>query len=188
MELIHDELSREIIETARKLIKGKNIGKITVRDILKSMNLTNRVFYNRFHNIDEVLNILYGETVRRVRESLFIPFNEDEDFKEYVVNIGVRTLVFTYESRQNMSQYIFEADSVKNSNLDWWIHEISLLIQKGKQLGYLKQELDTEALSYSIWCFIRGFNADALTRSMPKEEAVRQFRLGFGCFMDGMRA
>lgn len=188
MELIHDEIRNEIIETARKLSTEKSIGKITVRDILKSLNLTNRVFYNRFHNIDEVLEILYTETVNKVRESLYIPWNSDTDFGNHIKDVAVRTLILSYESRQNISQFIFEADSSTNTNYEWWKKEIHQLIKTGQETGYIKKDLDNEAVCYSIWCFIRGFNADALARNLPKEEAIRQFEYGFGCLINGIKA
>ena len=42
-------------------------------------------------------------------------------------------------------------------------------------------------MSYAIWCFIRGYNADALGRKLPRETAVRNFRYSFGVLLDGMR-
>ena len=53
--------------------------------------------------------------------------------------------------------------------------------------GYIKP-LDTEAMSYAIWCFIRGYNADALGRGMPKDEAVKNFRYSFAILLNGMKA
>lgn len=188
MELLQDELNEEIIEAARALAKEKSIGKITVRDILKAMNISNRVFYNRFRNIDEVLEILYHETVNKVRESLFVPWEEGTDYGDYIMQVAENTLLFSYESRAYMSQYIFETDSARPSNFEWWIREIADIIDRGRQIGYLRTDLDGEAIGYSAWCFIRGFNADALTRKLPREEALRQFRCGFGCLLEGMKA
>ena len=50
------------------------------------------------------------------------------------------------------------------------------------------RDVDTEIMSYAIWCFIRGYNADALGRKLPLETAVRNFRYSFGVLLDGMRA
>ena len=74
MEMIRDEICDQIILSAKRIAQQKSAGKITVRDILNDLQLTNRVFYNRFHNIDEVLGILYEETVRKVRERLSTPW------------------------------------------------------------------------------------------------------------------
>ena len=46
MELIRDELCEQIVSAAERLAQGKDPGKLTVRDILKEMGITNRVFYN----------------------------------------------------------------------------------------------------------------------------------------------
>lgn len=187
MALIYDEISERIIASARDLARIKNTGKITVRDILHDLNMTNRVFYNRFHNIDEVLEILYAESVQTVRQSLSIPLQEDTDFFSHVQAVAQRTLVLSYESRQHYSQFIFDADSATNDIFRWWTQEIRKLIHSGVELGKLRRDLDEEAVSYAIWCFIRGFNADAIARNVPMEDALNQFRIGFGCFLRGIR-
>lgn len=187
MEMIRDEICDQIILSAKRIVREKSAGKITVRDILNDLQLTNRVFYNRFHNIDEVLEILYKETVNKVRESLATPWTGKGDFGEHILKVASGTLILTYESRQYMGSYVFEADSVKNTNFEWWSQEIRKLIGIGKEIGYLKEGLDEEAISYSIWCFIRGFNADALARNLPQEEALRLFRYGFGLLLDGLK-
>lgn len=188
MSIIQDEISNEIIDAARKLSKEKSIGKITVRDILKELNITNRVFYNRFHNINEILEILYNETINKVRESLSIPWDQKTDFGEHISTVATRTLILNYESRKNISQYIFETDSSSSTNYEWWINEIKQLIQTGKEINYIKRDLNDDAICYSIWCFIRGFNADALARNLPRDEAVKNFKYGFGCFINGIKA
>lgn len=188
MEMIKDELCDDIIEAVRKLTKDKDASKITVRDVLKELDITNRVFYNRFHNIDEVFELIYSDTVNKVRESLAIPYEKNTDFGEHIITVATRTLILTYESRQYMSQYIFEADSTKNSNFDWWSNEIKQLIKAGEDMNYLKSDIDADAVCYSIWCFIRGFNADALARNLPQDEAIRLFKIGFGCLIDGIKA
>ena len=65
---------------------------------------------------------------------------------------------------------------------------IKKLIAEGERIGYFREELDEDAVSYSIWCFIRGFAADAIARKLPRETAVNQFAYGFGCFLKGLRA
>ena len=57
-----------------------------------------------------------------------------------------------------------------------------------EKIGYFREELDEDAVSYSIWCFIRGFAADAIARKLPRETAVNQFAYGFGCFLKGLKA
>ena len=151
MELIQDALCEQIVSAAERLAQGKDPGKLTVRDILKEMGITNRVFYNRFHSIEEVLSILYARSVSAVRKSLSIPWDGTTGFEDHVRAVAVRTLELTYDSRGNLCRYVF-------------------------------------AVSYSIWCFIRGFAADAIARKLPRETAVNQFAYGFGCFLKGLRA
>ncbi len=186
-ELISDEMSKKIIETAETLAISSGAENVTVRKILQSLGITNRVFYNRFHNVDEVLNIVYENTVLKIRESIVSKFKPDGDFFEQVIDIVANTLVMSYEVKMNFNYYIFENDSVSNANYEWWKSEIKKIIDFGKTKGLLK-DVDPEIMSYAIWCFIRGYNADAIGRRLPKEEAANNFRYSFGILLDGMKA
>ena len=60
-------------------------------------------------------------------------------------------------------------------------------------VGVIRDLIQSGILEYSdyndaIWCFIRGFNADAMARSLSREEALRRFDYGFGIFLKGIRA
>lgn len=111
-----------------------------------------------------------------------------KDFNEIKTRaVAERTLILSYESRQHLSQFVFESDSSADTNYTWWRQEITKLIETGKQQNYLRQDLDGNAICYSIWCFIRGFNADAISRKLPMETALVLFRSGFGCFIDGAK-
>ena len=185
--LISDEMSLRIVETAEKIAISSGAEKVTVRKILQALEITNRVFYNRFHNIEEVLKIVYENMVLKIRESITAKFSPDGDFFEQVIEIVANTLVMSYDIKMNFNYYIFENDSVSRGNYEWWKAEIKRLIEFGKARGYIK-DVNTEAMSYAIWCFIRGYNADALGRKLPKEEAVENFKYCFGVLLDGMKA
>ena len=186
-ELISDEMSLRIIAAAEKEAISCGAEKITVRTVLRALGITNRVFYNRCHNIDEVLTIVYENMVLKIRDSIASKFDPEGDFFGQVIDIVANTLVMSYEVKMNFNQYIFETDSVSMHNYEWWKAEIKKLIEFGKSRGYIR-DVDTEIMSYAIWCFIRGYNADALGRKLPKEEAVSNFRYSFGILLDGMKA
>lgn len=186
-ELISDEMSEMIVDTAEKIAMSLGAEKVTVRKILRTLGITNRVFYNRFHNIEQVLNIVYENTVVKIRESISSEFDPDGDFFEQVIDIVANTLVMSYDIKMNFNHYVFENDSVSNRNFEWWNGEIKKLIEFGKSRGYVK-DIDTEIMSYAIWCFIRGYNADALGRKIPKDTAVANFKYCFGVLLDGMKA
>ena len=186
--LIQDKVSAQIINAARELVTLHGTDYVTVSDILRKLNITNRVFYNRFHNIEEVFKILYQEMIYTIRQSLKEGGEDKDNFFERVQNIAVQTLIFSYEKKKSFSRYVFEADSSSDTNFIWWSNEIQKLISQGKRQGLLRGDLDNESISYSIWCFIRGFNADALARNLSRSEALRHFNLGFETFLRGMRA
>ena len=114
-------------------------------------------------------------------------FNPDGDFFEQIIDIVANTLILSYKTKMNFNAYIFENDSVSNINYEWWKSEIKRVIELGKSKGLLR-DVDSEIMSYSIWCFIRGYNADAIGRKLPKDEAVKNFKYSFGILLDGMKA
>lgn len=187
-QLIHDEMSGKIVDKAAELAVSEGAGDVTVRRIIRALGVTNRVFYNRFHNVEEVLAIVYQDMAVRMRESVLNRFDPEGDFFGQITDIAAGTLVLSYKLKLGMNQYVFSRDSVSPENFRWWRERIREYIELGKEKGVAKPELDSDAMSYAIWCFIRGYNADALAREIPEEEALRGFRYSFGVLLDGMRA
>ena len=185
-ELIVDEMSQKIVDTAEEIAHNLGVENVNVRKLMQVLDITNRVFYNRFHNIEEVLDIIYQRTSLKIRESILSKFDPNKDFFEQIKNIVADTLIKSYENKENLNQFIFESDSQSASNFSWWKSEIEKLINFGKENNLLK-DIETEKMSYAIWCFIRGYNADALGRNLPKEQAVEDFKYSFGVLLDGMR-
>lgn len=185
-QLICDKMSENIIHAAEKLAFSHGAENLTVRMIMRDLEITNRVFYNRFRNIDEVLEIVYENTILKIRESVSANFDPEGDFVEQVINIVANTLIMSYENKMNLNQYIFENDSVSENNYNWWKAEIKKLIEFGKLKGCIATKVDSDVMSYAIWCFIRGYNADALGRKLPKEEALANFKYSFKILLNGM--
>ena len=185
--LISDEMSELIIDTAERIAMSEGAANVNVRAILRALGITNRVFYNRFRNIDEVLGIVYNNVSLKIRQSIIEKFDPEGDYFGQIIDIVSNTLVMSYENKMNFYQYIFENDSVSGGNYSWWKGEIKKLIEFGKERKYLR-DVDADAMGYAIWCFIRGYNADAVGRKLPREEAVKNFRYSFGILLDGMRA
>lgn len=184
---IHDKMSERIIETAEHLATTEGASTLTVRKILQTLNITNRVFYNRFHNIEEVLEIIYRNMIVKIRTSISPDQTHSaSDFFEHVIDVVTRSLIMSYENKMQFNQYVFENDSQSQSNYAWWHAEIKKLINYAKEKQYIK-DIDSDVMSYAIWCFCRGYNADAVGRNLPMEEAVKNFRYSFGILLDGMR-
>ena len=185
--LICDEMTQRIIDTAERLAVEDGAESLNVRKILKTLDITNRVFYNRFHNIGEVLDIIYEKTVLKIRESIMLDFDKEKDFFEQVIDIVANTLVMSYDNKMNFNSYVFESDSTLRSNFEWWQREIIKLIEYAKKEKLLK-DVDSSAVSYAIWCFCRGYNADAVGRKLPRDEAIKNFRYSFAFLLEGLKA
>lgn len=184
--LIVDEMSDKIVETAKNLVTLQGVSNLTVRRILKELNITNRVFYNRFHNIEEVLDVVYKNTTLKIRESITDDLDSSTDFFEHVMDVVVNSLVMSYETKMQFNQYVFENDSLSQSNYEWWTGRIKKLIDYAMEHDYIKQ-VDSDVLSYSLWCFCRGYNADAVGRKIPKDEAVANFKYSFNFILEGLK-
>ncbi|MBQ7900419.1 MAG: TetR/AcrR family transcriptional regulator [Clostridia bacterium] len=185
-ELIRDEMSDKIIAAAEIMVTSDGAQNITVRKVLQELGITNRVFYNRFHNIDEVLEIIYENTILKIRDSISDGIDRNKDFFEQVMGIVEKTLTMSYINKMKFNNYIFQNDSISGNNYKWWCAKIKDIIEYAKMKNYIR-DVDSDIMSYSIWCFIRGFNADAVSRNLPMEDAVRTFRYSFGILIDGMR-
>jgi len=98
-QLIRDEMSERIVLAAQSIVERAGAGELTVREILKNLNITNRVFYNRFHNIAEVLAIVYKNTALRVRESITanVEGKSKEEFFEHVNDVLTNVLTISYD-------------------------------------------------------------------------------------------
>ncbi len=186
-ELIYDEMSEKIIDVASYLATSEGAQNVNVRKILNHLGITNRVFYNRFHNIEEVLKIISENSILEVRKSLKFHFDENKDFFEQIMDEVEKTLIISYETRLNFAHYVFENDSLSDSNYAWWTEEIKKILNYAMEKGFIKQ-VDPDMTSYAIWCFIRGFNTDAIGRKLPLHEALKRYRYGFRFILNGLKA
>lgn len=184
--LIKDEMSELIIETADRLGAAHGVHTVTVRKLLRELGITNRVFYNRFHNINEVLDAVYERMSLKVRDSSISRYDGQRDFFEYVMDVIERSLLSSYDTKMRFNQFVFENDSLTNANYEWWMAEIKKLIDYAKARDLIR-DVDSDVLGYSIWCFCRGYNADAVGRGLPRDEAVKKFRYSFGFLLDGLK-
>jgi AcrR family transcriptional regulator len=186
--LICDEMSEKIIEAAHAIATAHGAQTLTVRKILKKLEITNRVFYNRFRNIDDVLAIVYKNTVIKVRESIVpdVEGKSKEEFFDYVNEVISTALIISYDEKNRFTQYVFDNDSVTQSNYRWWTGEIKKIIDYAKAKDYIK-DVDSDVLSYTIWCFCRGYNADAVGRGVPREKALADFKYSFAFLLNGLK-
>ena len=183
---LKDELTQAIIDVATKIAYADGVGEVTVKRIINELGVTNRVFYNRFANVNDVITVIYNNIVERIRMSMELKYKDGMDFYSYCIDIAVSVLKNTYENKLHFSQYMFEYDSYMSENKKWWMSHISGLITYGIEKGYF-QDMDKDATAYSIWCFCRGFNADAIGGGLSVDEAERRFRIGFSSIINGMK-
>lgn len=186
--LIVDEMSDRIIAVAERMAMTNGAQTVNVRKILLELGITNRVFYNRFRNIEEVLDIVYQRVSEQIRTNVTWESDSQEEFFERVTDMVANTLIRSYDLKKQFNHYMFENDSRSQSNYDWWMSNIKEMLIYAKGKGYVRADADVDMLNYSLWCFWRGFNADAVGRGIPKGEAIEKCKYSFGIILDGLRA
>lgn len=186
--LIVDEMSDRIIAVAERMAMTNGAHTVNVRKILLELGITNRVFYNRFRNVEDVLGVVYQKVSEQIRANVTWESDTQEEFFERVTDMVANTLIRSYDLKKQFNQYIFENDSRSQSNYTWWMNAIKQMLTYAKGKGYVRSDADVEVLSYSLWCFWRGYNADAVGRGIPKSEAVKNCKYSFGIILDGLKA
>lgn len=184
-KLIKDEMSHKIVESAEKIIVEKGIEYLNVSRILRELNITNRVFYNRFNNIQDVLVEIHNKIIIQKRELISIEYDESIDFFEYGTNLATSFLELAYDLQEKFNFFIFGSDIFTNENYEWYLSKIKELLKIGRERDLLK-DFDDEAMSYYIWCSCRGINTDIVTR-MGKDEAVKLFKSSFRYLLEGIK-
>lgn len=182
---LQDKISQEIIACVGKMVYKQGASDINVSAVLKELKITNRVFYNRFRNIDEVLLIISQKIVKEMRQSILQPYDEKYNYHQYLINVATNVLIKTYEVKNNFSDYMFINDILNKVNKEWWIEHIVVPLNYGVKNGFLKP-INTEEISYAIWCFCRGFNVDAIKGQLELKDALRIFTVAFTAFIDGI--
>ncbi|MGN0579627.1 MAG: TetR/AcrR family transcriptional regulator [Ruminococcus sp.] len=185
-ELICDDISEEIISITERLAMTEGAHNVNVKKIISDMGVTNRVFYNRFHNSDEVLRIVYENAVEKMHSTIDLNIVSKENLLGYCMDAAEKVLTDTYDIKMQFSRYMFEHDSITESNKKWWMKEIRKNVEYAKSMDMIRDNIDIDTLCYSVWCFCRAFSVDAVSRKLPKEEAVKVFRFSFGCFLRGL--
>ena len=182
---LQDEISAQIIDTVTKMVYEGGASDINVRAVLKKLKITNRVFYNRFKNIDEVLLCVSQNLVHKMRECILRPYNKKENYHKYLLSLATDVLVKTYEIKKDFSDYMFNNDIVNESNKLWWIDHMIPPLEYGIKNGFLKP-MNVKKMSYAIWCFCRGFNVDAIKSRLELDEALKTFQTAFTFLIEGM--
>ena len=91
--LIKDEMTQTIIDAVEEIAMAGGAATLTVTQILRKLDISNRVFYNRFPNIETVLDIVYRNTIVKIRSALESPIRIEDDFFEYVKDVVSRSLL-----------------------------------------------------------------------------------------------
>lgn len=185
---IDDETTSKIIKVATEIVNERGVENLTVSAIIRELKVSNRVFYNRFCNINELLEVMYELSVMKMREVLEnSKWDESEDYFDYYIRVLAEVLKMTYTHKKKFSHFMFEHDSMSESNRKWWVSKVKSIIDVAIEKKLVRDDINTENISYSIWCFCRGFNTDAVNRNIPLDEALKIYGETFSIFLRGLK-
>ena len=148
-ERIRDDISDRIVQIVARIAAEEGAHKVTVKKVIAELGATNRVFYNRFSSIDEVLRIVYSNAVVQMHENIKPEFQDREGFLEFCVRTAVDVLMQTYDVKMMFRYYVFEHDSLTEDNRLWWAEKVRKYYRIALKLGFAK-EVDEDLLCYAI--------------------------------------
>ncbi len=182
---LEDETSKTIIATAAQIARREGMEELTVKRVLTELKVSNRVFYNRFRNIDDVIQVLYEDLVQEIRSSLERVQQPAQSYPDYLLELAVAAVEKIYQNTLHFKQYLFSYQVANDTNRDWWLKKIQQLLRRGMEQGELKVN-DPVKMSYGVWCFCLGFHRDAVGDELTEQEAMDAFREAFSCLIQGM--
>ena len=111
-------MSERIIEVTERMAMTNGAHTVNVRKILLELDITNRVFYNRFRNVDDVLDVVYQKVSEQIRTDVNWKCDSQEEFFERVTDMVANTLIRSYDLKKQFNHYMFENDSRSHSNYE----------------------------------------------------------------------
>ena len=183
---LDDETTKKIIAAATGIAQQEGIEQVSVKRILSEMGVSNRVFYNRFCNIDELIQILYNELVQEIRSCLKSVKEEGQCYYSYLLELAVAVVRKIYHNNLHFRRHLMSYRASNESNRNWWLSQIQQILQDGINRGLLKP-MDTAAVSYGVWCFCLGFHKEAIGEALDGEEAIAAFSQSFALLIEGMK-
>ncbi len=184
---IQDEITEKILSTAKEIAQTEGMEQLSVKRILAEMKVSNRVFYNRFCNIEDVIEILYERMVFSLRDILDPSLlTITESYYKTLVALAVRVVECLYQNNIHFRVRLLSYEASKDSNRNWWITQIQAILRDGISRGLLKP-MDDLSAARGIWCFCLGFNKEALGQNISEEEALISFHASFSILIEGMK-
>lgn len=185
---IKDKTAKSILRTAVIIAQREGLEQLSVKRILSEMKISNRVFYNRFRNIDDVIEVMYCEFVGFLREKISLEyFSDTEHYYDTMLDLATDVVKKMYGNDIHFRLRLLSYETSKENNRAWWLNQIQEILRDGIKRGLLKP-MDEYAVSCGIWCFCLGFHKEALGSQISEEQAISAFRQSFSCLIDGIKA
>jgi AcrR family transcriptional regulator len=193
MRLKTDVRKRQIVDAARKLIIKKGSEHLTVREMAKTIGLTEGALYRHFSSKSDVLRFVLEDIEDRLLT--YIETNQDPDsVLSTLRNIMNRHLSLEERKRgsfQVIAEIISLGDKALNKRaidtINRYNDGISKIIEMGKASGELRKEVNASSAAILFFSIIQGLtNIWAL--SNYKLELQEHFDYTWQLFHDSLVA
>ena len=157
------ERQKEIINVSIKLIAEKGIQQLTIKNISKSMRISEPAIYRHFGNkLDILLAILSNfkdtklniiKQVKSIDKSVFEQMEQlfKAHFQRFTVNPALAAVIFSEEIFQNDKRLSAEVSAIMKLSQE----SMSTLIKKGQGNNEIRNDIPQEQLSLIIMGALR---------------------------------
>lgn len=182
---------KQIIDAARKLIIKRGSEHVRVREIAKTVGISEGAIYRHFRSKKDILSLLADHIEDDLVGDITGPSTEGHSALEALDNV-LRSHLSAIEQRRGVSfQVIAEIISLGDKKLNKKISEtitkyvgrLKELLAEGVKSGEVRQDIDLEAAAMLLFGMIQGlvnvwalsnYNFDPMTRYEPLWHIFRQ--------------
>ncbi|MEG0872909.1 MAG: TetR/AcrR family transcriptional regulator [Clostridia bacterium] len=160
MEKISEDRKKEIIEKSKIIINEKGFDKISIRDIVKSVDMAQGLVYYYFKNKEEIVKCIVDEYVDTLGDFLLKNINKIsskdinirekiEDFSQIVIDVYKNNCGPLKELDETNNKVFYQ--KIVNSTIKKLAGNIEVAIKDASQQGYIDVEYPKETTYMIIY-------------------------------------
>lgn len=162
----YEERKKYIIDCAMKVLSGKSLEQINMRDIIRETGFSQGTIYNYYKNIDEIISVLICQYMGKMKDALGDCIEHSKDFYDcyhkicdcmidlhqenpelFAAMLGKISYHDTEESNQDILYKIYQVGEELN------VVMIELL-KKGINDGFVRKNINLYVAVFHLWSSI----------------------------------
>ena len=181
----HHIRQKEIIECTRRIITGKGMEALTIRELARELRLTEGAIYRHFRSKKEIVELLIRDIERTLLEAIGQAMEGEGDPVQRLRRVFASHVSYV-EKRKGVSFAIInETINIKDKRLqklmlgviDRYLEKIRDLLAAGIKSGRFRKNIDLRASGISFFGLIQslvtvwalsGYEPSVIRQHMPK--------------------